>query len=79
LSASGLTALGIRALKDSHREAARRLLAEAIARNPLDAVAWLWLSGATEDDDQRADCPRRVLQINPNHQIALADLARLTE
>jgi tetratricopeptide (TPR) repeat protein len=77
LSTSHLTTLGITALKGGHREAARRLLTEAVARNPLDAVAWLWLSGATEDDDQRADCLRRVLQIEPGNAAARAGLEQI--
>ena len=77
LTASDLTTLGITALKDGHREAARRLLTEAVARNPLDAAAWLWLSGALDDNDQRADCLRRVLQIEPDNAAARAGLEQL--
>jgi hypothetical protein len=77
LSTSDLTTLGITALKGGHREAARRLLTEAVVRNPLDAAAWLWLSGALDDDDQRADCLRRVLQIEPDNAAARAGLEQL--
>ncbi len=74
MSTTDLTTLGITALKGGHRKAARRLLAEAVARNPLDAAAWLWLSGALDDNDQRADCLRRVLQIEPDNAAARAGL-----
>jgi len=61
-------------MKEGRREAARRLLTEAVARNPLDATAWLWLSSALDDDDQCADCLRRVLQIEPDNAAARAGL-----
>jgi len=77
LTTSDLTTLGIIALKEGRQEAARRLLAEAVARNPLDAAAWLWLSGAVEDHGQRADCLRRVLQIEPDNAAACAGLEQL--
>ena len=53
------------------------MLTEAVARNPLDAAAWLWLSGALDDNDQRADCLRRVLQIEPDNAAARAGLEQL--
>ena len=77
LSTADLTRRGITALKGGHRKVARRLLAEAVARDPLDAAAWLWLSGALDDNDQRADCLRRVLQIEPGHAAARAGLEHL--
>jgi tetratricopeptide (TPR) repeat protein len=77
LTTSELAALGIAALKEGHREAARRLLTEAVARNPLDATAWLWLSGALDDDEQRADCLRRALQIEPDNAAARAGLEHI--
>jgi len=74
---SELTELGITALKEGRRDAALHLLTEAVTRDPLDVVAWLWLSGAVEDDDQRADCLRRVLAIVPNNAAARAGLERI--
>ncbi len=74
---SELTELGITALEQGHRDAALRLLTEAVARDPLDAAAWLWLSGAVEDDDQRADCLRRVIEIEPDNAAARAGLEQI--
>lgn len=77
MTTSELTALGITALQEGHRGAARRLLTEAVARNPLDATAWLWLSGSLDNDDQRADCLRRALQIEPDNAVARSGLEQL--
>lgn len=74
---SELTELGITTLRKGHKDAALRLLTEAVARDPLDAAAWLWLSGVIDDDDQRADCLRRVLSIEPDNAAARAGLEQI--
>jgi tetratricopeptide (TPR) repeat protein len=74
---SELAELGITALKEGHRDAALRLLTEAVTRDPLDAMAWLWLSGAVESETQRADCLRRVLELEPDNATARAGLEQL--
>lgn len=74
---SDLTSQGIAALKSGDRVAARRLLAAALQQNPNDTQAWLWLSGLVEKDQERVDCLRQVLRIDPNHPAAGRGLAQL--
>ena len=66
-----LTEQGIAALKEGRREEARQLLMDAVMQNPRDAAAWLWLAGMLDDDsEQRADCLRCVLEIEPDNTTA---------
>ena len=62
-----LTQQGISALKTGDRAAARRILAAAVRQSPDDAQAWLWLSAAVEHDQERLDCLRQVLRIEPGN------------
>ena len=73
-----LTEQGIAALKEGRREEARQLLMDAVMHNPRDAAAWLWLAGMMDDDnEQRADCLRCVLEIEPDNTTARIDLAQI--
>ncbi len=68
----------ILAARIGNRDQALVLLLQTVEREPRNADAWLWLSRVVETDGQRIECLRRVIEINPTHQIAQADLARLT-
>ena len=73
-----LTEQGIAALKEGRREEARQLLMDAVMHNPRDAAAWLWLAGMLDDDnEQRADCLRCVLEIEPDNTTARIDLEQI--
>ena len=72
-----LTQRGINAMKASDRASARKLLAAALQQDQNDATAWLWLAAAMETPDQRIDCLRQVLKIDPNNQAAIKGLAAL--
>lgn len=72
-----LTQRGINALKANDRASARKLLAAALQQDPNDATAWLWLAAVMETPDQRIDCLRQVLKIDPNNQAAIKGLAAL--
>lgn len=73
-----LTKRGINALKSGDRTAARDWLAAAVRQQPDDALAWLWLSGAVDSDNERAACLRRVLHIDPGNEAAARGLALIT-
>ena len=68
---------GIAAVQAGELEAARKLLAEAVVRRPEHEQAWLWLASAVDDVQQRRDCLRRVLHINPANVEALHRLLAL--
>ena len=69
---------GIAAYKRGHKGEAYRLVKQAVRLNPKNEMAWLWLSGFVETDEQRRECFRRALAINPTNQIALKRLAKLS-
>lgn len=68
---------GIAALKAGHKPAARALLARALRRDGQNETAWLWLSGAVETDEERRRCLLRVLEINPDNELARRGLEAL--
>jgi tetratricopeptide (TPR) repeat protein len=74
---SELTEQGIAALKAGRTAEAYSLLMEAVMLDPRDSVAWLWLADASDEDDERADCLRCVLDIEPDHAYARASLDQL--
>jgi hypothetical protein len=61
---------GIAALKAGHKTEARDLLMQAVEQDERNEMAWLWLSGAVDTDEDRRICLENVLTINPNSEIA---------
>lgn len=76
-SDGGLTDAGIAALKKGDKAQARKLLAQALKRDPNNLRAWLWLSGAVETEADRRHCLQRVLQIDPQNRAAQRGLEQL--
>jgi tetratricopeptide (TPR) repeat protein len=76
-SDGGLTDAGIEAIKRGDKAQARRLLAQALKRDPNNPRAWLWLSGAVETEADRRHCLQRVLQIDPHNRAAQRGLEQL--
>ncbi len=68
---------GIEAAKAGDKAKARRLLTQAVRRNPDSAEAWLWLSGALDTPQGRAFCLEKVLSIDPANRSAQRGLAAL--
>lgn len=69
---------GIAAYKQGRKQAASQYIKEAIQLDPQNEKAWLWLSGVVDSDEQRRDCLRRVLAINPDNRTARLGLEKLT-
>ncbi len=76
---SEITQLGISALKAGNRDVARNLLTAAIKQDPNDVVAWLWLTGTLNKDEERIACLRQVLKLDPGNQAAQRGLAQIAE
>ncbi len=74
---STLTQKGITALKAGNRHLAKQFLQAALAENPNDATAWLWMSGVATTVEEKRECLRRVLAIDPNHALAKRGLEAL--
>jgi len=68
---------GIAALKAGHKVEARRLLMQIVEHDKHNELAWLWLSGAVDTDEERCACLENVLAINPNNSGAKRGLEYL--
>ena len=69
---------GITVLKAGHKAEARTLLMQVVEQDERNEIAWLWLSGAVDTDEERRICLENVLAINPNNGVARRGLASLT-
>lgn len=65
---------GIAAAKAGHKSLAYPLLQEVTRRDPDNEVGWLWLAGVSESPTEAENYLRRVLEINPFNEHALAGL-----
>jgi len=63
-------------LTAGRKETARRLLSGAVAKDPANQEAWLYLAVALPPD-KAAEALRRVLEINPGHKLAQSALTKL--
>ncbi len=68
---------GVAAIRRGDAAAGRDLLAKVVEANPMHEQAWLWLSGAVEDREERIICLENVLTINPRSEIARRGLEKL--
>ena len=68
----------ITAIKSGDKALGRSILVRIIQQQPKNELAWLWLSACVNTDDQKRDCLKKVLEINPENQNALQALNRLT-
>jgi tetratricopeptide (TPR) repeat protein len=57
----------IEAAKTGRRDEAHRLLQRAVAADPSNEVAWLWLAGVTDQPDEAQAALERVEELNPDH------------
>jgi tetratricopeptide (TPR) repeat protein len=72
-----MLANGIAAVKAGRMEEAQEWLVQLLQIDRYNEQAWLWLSGAADNDRDRLDCLQEVLKINPDNQFALRGLAAL--
>jgi formylglycine-generating enzyme required for sulfatase activity len=77
MSPDKLLKQGIAALKAGHKAEARDLLTQVVEQDERNEMAWLWLSGAVETDEERRICLENVLAINPNNSVAQRGLESL--
>jgi lipoprotein-anchoring transpeptidase ErfK/SrfK/DNA-binding SARP family transcriptional activator len=55
------------AAREGRRDDAYRRLREAVAADPSNEAAWLWLAGVSDQPDEVQAALDRVEQLNPNH------------
>ena len=70
VSLDDLLRRGIDAVRAGDRLRAYRVLSYVVRAKPRSERAWLWLSGAVENDEERLLCMEKVLEINPNNRVA---------
>ena len=63
-----------RQIKSGDLEAARRLLDSFTSADPLNTNAWVLLASISEDPNERAECYRHILQIDPGNRPIAAKL-----
>ncbi len=68
---------GIAALKAGRKAEAHGLLMQVVEQGERNEMAWLWLSGAVDTDEERRTCLENVLAINPNNGVARRGLESL--
>lgn len=55
----------------------KKLLLEVLDENPREEKAWLWMYQCVSTSDQKAECLRRALAINPSNQAARTALEKI--
>jgi hypothetical protein len=68
----------IAALKAGEKARGRSMLVRIIQQQPKNELAWLWLYDFVDSDEQRRDCLKKVVGINPANQNAQQALNSLT-
>ena len=58
------------AIQRGDRATGQRLLTQLLEKKPRSEVAWLWMSAIMDDPDLERECLEKVLEINPNNQVA---------
>ena len=76
-TSSDFTQKGIAAVKVGNLSLARQLLNAALAENPDNVQAWLWMSGIVHTPAEKRQCLRRVLEIDPANAAAKRGLEAL--
>jgi hypothetical protein len=66
-------------IKSGEKKRGGQMLAEIVKRDPRNINAWLWLASCVNIDEQRIYCLKRVLEIDPNHNVALTALSKLQQ
>ena len=79
MASDELLRLGISALKSGRKVEARKLFLEVIQQDGRNEMAWLWLSGAVDPEDDRRICLQNVLSINPHNLTARQGLESLND
>lgn len=65
-------------IKSGNISEGKKLLLEVINENPQEEKAWLWMYQCVSTSNQKAECLRRALAINPSNQAARAALEKLS-
>jgi hypothetical protein len=78
-AAEELLSRAITAAQTGRQSEGRELLRQLVRQDKDNEKAWLWLSGTVDTLEEREECLRRVLSINPNNVHAQRGLRALAE
>lgn len=67
----------ILSIKNGDTVQGRKLLILVLESDNENEIAWLWMTKCLSDTEQKKECFRRVLEINPNNKNAQEGLRRL--
>ncbi|MGB9633862.1 MAG: hypothetical protein ACPL8I_11055, partial [Chloroflexaceae bacterium] len=63
--------LGIEAARDNKKEEARQLFRLLTRQEPTNIQGWLWLAGVAENREERQAALERVLELDPDNEMAI--------
>lgn len=66
-------------IKSGKKKEGGQMLAEIVKKDPRNINAWLWLSSCVNSDPQKIFCLNKVLEIDPNHNVARSALSKLQQ
>ncbi|MFQ3660984.1 MAG: hypothetical protein SNJ69_01175 [Chloroflexaceae bacterium] len=69
--------LGIEAARDNKKEEARQLFRLLTRQEPTNVQGWLWLAGVAENREERQAALERVLELDPDNDMAIKGLRAL--
>ena len=75
--ANSLLEQAVAFIKAGNKSQGRQLLIQVLAQDSKNELAWLWLSQCVSSNEQKLDCLKRVLGINPNNAQAKEEIARI--
>lgn len=75
----GILQLGIEAAHDGNNEEARNLFRLLTNEDPQNVQGWLWLAGVAENPAERRAALERVVELDPNNDMARKSLHVMTE
>jgi tetratricopeptide (TPR) repeat protein len=79
MSSSELVQRAIQSARAGRRTEARDLLLDVVDSDPLNEIAWMWLSGLVDTLEDRIIACENVLTINPANEKVRAYLAQLQQ
>ena len=65
-------------IKAGDLENGKQLLIQVLQQNPKDENAWLWMSRCVPTAEQKKECFKRALAINPSNEMARKALEKLS-
>ncbi|MFZ5858429.1 MAG: tetratricopeptide repeat protein [Chloroflexota bacterium] len=66
-------------IKSGNKKGGGQLLAEIVKKDPHNINAWLWLTSCVDLNEQRIYCLKKVLEVDPNHNVARSALLKLQQ